>query len=250
MDCVLATVVIPGRMASTRLPGKVLMDLGGKPVIQHAWERACRMKRARSVVIATDSEEVVRAAKAFGADVRLTSPQCRNGTERIVELLPQLEGDFFLNVQGDEPFIDPLLLDSLVDRHAQTKCDLVTAVYALNSPEQLTDPNLVKVVRALDGHAIYFSRSPVPHLRGVPVEQWCQKKSYWGHLGVYGYTRNVLEIYPKMPMGDAEGRESLEQLRFLERNLSFQTVETNYHAVAIDTPADLEHARSLINSHS
>ncbi len=248
MDPTLATVVIPGRMASTRLPGKVLLDLGGKPVIQHVWEHACRMRRARDVVIATDSEEVMRAAKTFGADVRLTSPECRNGTERIVELLPQLEGDFFLNVQGDEPFIDPALLDSLVERHARTRCDLVTAVYALANAAQLQDANLVKVARAMDGHAIYFSRSPIPHLRGVPIEQWCDKKPYWGHLGVYGYTRQVLELYPRMPMGDAEGRESLEQLRFLECDLSFQTVETDYHAVAIDTQADLEHARGLIKN--
>lgn len=248
MESTLATVVIPARLASTRLPRKVLLDLGGKPVIQHVWEHVRKMQRARSIVIATDSEEVAQVASAFGADVRLTSPECRNGTERIVELLPKLEGGFFLNVQGDEPFIDPGLLDSLVDRYAQTRCDLVTAVYALNSEKQLEDPNLVKVVRARDGHAIYFSRSPVPYLRGTPIAQWCQSRPYWGHLGVYGYTRKVLELYPHLEMGDSESRESLEQLRFLECSLSFQTVETNYHAVAIDTPADMEKARQLLAS--
>jgi len=246
MDSTLATVVIPARLASTRLPRKVLLDLGGKPVIRHVWERVRRMKRARNVIIATDAEEVAAAAAAFGADVRLTSPACRNGTERIVELLPQLEGEFFLNVQGDEPFIDAGLLDSLVERYAQTHCDLVTAVYALKDEKQLADPNLVKVVRARDGHAIYFSRSPVPHLRGVPLAQWCQSRPYWGHLGVYGYTRKVLELYPHLEMGDCESRESLEQLRFFECSLSFQTVETNYHAVAIDTPADMERARQIL----
>ncbi len=248
MQTTSATVVIPARLASTRLPRKVLLDLGGKPVIQHVWEKVSQMKRARAVVIATDSDEVVAAAKAFGADVRLTSPQCRNGTERLVELMQGgLEGDFFLNVQGDEPFIAPVLLDSLVLRREQTACDLVTAVYAIKEAKQLQDPNLVKVARAQDGHAIYFSRSPIPYLRGEPIESWCQKRPYWGHLGVYGYSRKALEIYPTLEIGGVESAESLEQLRFLEKNMSFQTVETDYHAVAIDTPEDLEHARALLN---
>lgn len=246
MDMLLATVVIPARLASTRLPRKVLLDLGGKPVIRHVWERVLRMKKARSVVIATDAQEVADVARAFGADVRMTSPQCRNGTERIVELLDQLEGDFFLNVQGDEPFIEPLLLDSLVERHIQTQCDLVTAVHRLTEATQLSNPNLVKVARAHDGHALYFSRSPIPYLRGVPVEQWCQTRPYWGHLGVYGYTRKVLKQYPQMEMADTEAAESLEQLRFLEQSLSFQTVETDYKAVAIDTAEDLARAKALL----
>ena len=248
METLLATVVIPARLASTRLPRKVLLDLGGKPVLQHVWERARRMRLARAVVIATDNEEIVAAAKKFGADVRMTSPECRNGTERLVELLPSLEGDFFLNVQGDEPFVQPELLDALVERRAATQCDLVTAVRKLSDARQIADPNLVKVVRARDGHAIYFSRAAVPHLRGVPIEQWLETHPYWGHIGVYGYTRAALEIYPTIGMGDAESLEKLEQLRFLERNLCFQTVETDYRAVGIDTAEDLEAAKHLLES--
>lgn len=241
------SVVIPARMASTRLPGKVLLDLNGWPVLKHVWKRVCLMKRADEIVIATDSEEVAAAARSWGAEVALTSPECRSGTERIVELLGRLRGDFMLNVQGDEPLIQPALLDALVERGASTGADLVTAVVPLTNPEELHTPDRVKIVRALDGRAIYFSRSAVPFRRGVAPGEWLSGgHRYWCHIGVYGYTRAVLEAYKMLPVSPLEEMESLEQLRFIDAGYCFQTIEADYHPVAIDTPADLEAARGIV----
>lgn len=240
-----ATVAIPARLGSTRLPGKVLLDLAGKPVVRHVWEKVRQMKRAGRVVLLADTKAVADAARAFGAEVVMTSPACRSGTERLASVLGQLPGEFFLNVQGDEPFIDVDLLDALVERYAETRCALVTAVAKITDATKLSNPNVVKVVRAGDGRAIYFSRSPIPHLRGVPVEKWLENGVWWSHIGVYGYARSTLEVYPAMPVSALETVESLEQLRFVDKGLSFQTVETNYHPVSIDTAEDLENARAL-----
>jgi 3-deoxy-manno-octulosonate cytidylyltransferase (CMP-KDO synthetase) len=240
------SVVIPARLASTRLPRKVLADLGGKPVVQHVWERAARMRRATEVLVATDSEEVAAAVAGWGGQFVMTSPECRSGTERIASILSGLRGSFILNVQGDEPFIETALLDALAERFASAGGDVVTPVYAIRDYAMLMNPAVVKVARAADGHALYFSRSAIPHRRGVPPEEWTTRGTYWGHLGVYGYARAVLECYPSLPESALEVAESLEQLRFLEAGLCIQTVETAYHAVAIDTPSDLEHARALL----
>jgi 3-deoxy-manno-octulosonate cytidylyltransferase (CMP-KDO synthetase) len=241
------TVVIPARLASTRLPRKVLLDICGKPVVRHVWERVCKMRSAARVVILADGEEVAGAARAFGAEVVLTAPECPSGTARLASALGSLRGEFFLNVQGDEPCIAPELLDALVARWRETRCELVTAVARLRDPEKLANPNVVKVVRGGDGRAIYFSRSPVPFRRGLSVAEWLADGAvpYWSHLGVYGYARATVADYASLPVTRLEQIESLEQLRFVEHGKIFQTVETDYHPVAIDTPEDLEKARLL-----
>ena len=236
---------IPARLASTRLPRKVLLDLGGKPVVRRVWEKVTRMKTVGRVVILADSEEVADVARGFGAEVLTTDPACASGTERLASVLGALPGDFFLNVQGDEPFIDPALLDALVERWRESRCRVVTAVARVKHASQLSNPNTVKVVRAVNGRAVYFSRSPVPHLRGAPLEEWPDRAAYWSHIGVYGYDRDTLAEYAAMPVTDIERIESLEQLRFVEHGLDIRTVETEYHPVAIDTAEDLERARAL-----
>ena len=238
-------VAIPARLASTRLPRKVVLDLGGKPVVRHVWEKARQMKTADRVVILADSEEVAALCRGFGAEVLMTDPACASGTERLASVLDRVPGDFYLNVQGDEPFIDPVLLDALVNRWRETRCELVTAVARVKEPAQLTNPNCVKVVRAGDGRALYFSRSAVPHLRGVAVGEWLSSGVWWSHIGVYGYDRATLAGYASLPVTLIEKTESLEQLRFVEHGKVFQTVETDYHPVAIDTAEDLENARRL-----
>ena len=241
------TLIIPARLASTRLPRKVLLDLGGKPVVQHVWERAKKAKSAQNVVLLTDSDEVAAVARGFGAEVVMTSPDCPSGTARLASVVDQLPGDFFINVQGDEPFIEPALIDALASRHLSTGCPLVTAVSRITDAARLAEPSVVKVVRAENGEAIYFSRSPVPHYRGVPASEWTARRAYWGHIGIYGYDRETLEMYPKLAATELEACESLEQLRFIAHGYRFQTVETSYHPIAIDTASDLEVARKLIS---
>jgi len=242
------SVVIPARLASTRLPRKVLADLGGKPVLRHVWERVARMRKATEILVATDSEEVAKAVAGWGGQFVMTSPDCRSGTERIASILDGLKGQFILNVQGDEPFIDPVLLDALVECFAAEGGDVVTPVYPIRDLATLMNPAVVKVVRGADGRAWYFSRSAVPHVRGVPMEEWPARGLHWGHLGVYGYARAKLAAYATLPESPLESVEALEQLRFLEAGWRIQTLETEYHAVAIDTPEDLAKARALLAS--
>lgn len=241
-------VVIPARLASTRLPNKPLADLGGKPLLQHTWERAAQMTTADRLLIATDAEEIRQVAEGFGAQVAMTSPDHPNGTARIASLLCEhMDAEFILNVQGDEPFIEPALLDELVERWRQTRCELVTAVRPIDSVEELHNPNCVKAVRGRKGQALYFSRSAVPFLRGVEKDEWLDSGTpYWAHIGVYGYTRAALEAYAHMEPTLLEETEKLEQLRFLEHGFSIQTVVTSYRPLGIDTPEDLEEARARL----
>ncbi|MEM8549177.1 MAG: 3-deoxy-manno-octulosonate cytidylyltransferase [Verrucomicrobiota bacterium] len=240
-------VIIPARLDSSRLPRKVLIDIGGKPMLQRVWEQAMKMEKADQVAIATDSDEIHTQAQAWGATVFMTSPACQSGTERLATLLPEIGSTFFLNVQGDEPFIQPELLDSLVRVWEETHCDLVTAVYRIRTHREVFDPNLVKVVRRADGQALYFSRSPVPHVRGAAHETWPEGHTFWAHIGVYGYSRETLARYLDFSPTELELAEKLEQLRFLEHGLSMQTVETAYEPLGIDTPEDLELARSQLH---
>jgi 3-deoxy-manno-octulosonate cytidylyltransferase (CMP-KDO synthetase) len=242
----MVTLCIPARLASTRLPRKVLLDLGGKPVVQHVWERAKKVKQSERVVIVTDAEEVAQVARNFGAEVLMTSPDCPSGTARISSVLDKLEGDFFINIQGDEPFIDPVLLDDLITCWKKTQCSLVTAVSKITQIERLQSPNVVKVVRAENGEALYFSRSAIPFFRGKETKDWLKNFTYWSHIGVYGYNRAALASYPQLSATTLESVESLEQLRFLAHGYKFQTIETHYHPVAIDTADDLEAARKLL----
>lgn len=240
------TLCIPARIASTRLPRKVLLDLGGKPVVQHVWERARQVRQADRIVLLTDSDEVAAVARGFGAEVLMTSPDCPSGTARMASIIGQLPGAFFLNIQGDEPFIQPALLDGLITRWKETQCPLVTAVAKIHTAERLLAASVVKVVRAENGEALYFSRSPIPHLRGVELADWTKRRDYWAHIGVYGYDRPTLAGYAQLAPTELESCESLEQLRFLAHGITFQTVVTDYHPVAIDTAEDLAAARALL----
>jgi len=182
---------------------------------------------------------VADVARGFGAEVLMTDPACPSGTARMASVIDRLPGDFFLNVQGDEPFIQPALLDGLITRWKETRCPLVTAVSRITTAERLLASSVVKVVRAENGEAIYFSRSPIPHLRGVDPAEWVSRRAYWVHIGVYGYDRATLAGYGQLAPTELEATESLEQLRFLAHGKTFQTVVTDYHPVAIDTPEDL-----------
>ena len=241
-----AIAVIPARLGSTRLPAKIMADLGGKPLLWHVWSQARQARSIQRVVIATDTPQVQEAVSAWGGEAILTSPDCRSGTERIASIISQLAGDFILNVQGDEPMIDPALLDRMAALWREAPCDILTPVYRIRQAEELWNPNIVKVARAYDGRALYFSRNAVPYLRDQPEERWLDFQAYWGHIGVYGYRRGVLENYAQMAESGLEAAERLEQLRFMEAGYTIQTFESDYQPVSVDTPEDLERVRQLM----
>jgi 3-deoxy-manno-octulosonate cytidylyltransferase (CMP-KDO synthetase) len=245
-NIVRTVAVIPARLGSTRLPRKVLADIAGKPLIQHVWERVRQSIRIHEIIIATDSEEIQEVAGSFGAEVIMTSPDCRSGTERIASVFDQLDGDLILNVQGDEPLIPPTLIDDLIAKWQAQPCDMITAVYQIPSHEELIDPTVVKVVRARNGFALYFSRTPIPYIRDVPQEEWVEKHVYWGQIGVYGYSRSILKSFFTFPDSELENSERLEQLRFLEAGKSIFTIETDYRSIDVDLPADLARVREII----
>ncbi|WP_309399339.1 3-deoxy-manno-octulosonate cytidylyltransferase [Cerasicoccus maritimus] len=240
------SVVIPARLESMRLPGKVLLDIGGKPMLQWVWERAMSMGKAEEVVIATDSDEVFARAQAWGAVAKMTPKECPNGTSRAAYLLDELKGDFIINLQGDEPFMEPELLDALVEKRAEAGGDVVTAVRPIQDQVELFNHNVVKVARGGNSQALLFSRATIPFVRDVPEENWLATRKFWAHIGVYGYTREALTRYPTLSAGDLETTEKLEQLRFLEHGFSITVVETNYRSIGVDTMADLERARDIL----
>jgi 3-deoxy-manno-octulosonate cytidylyltransferase (CMP-KDO synthetase) len=245
-----AIAVIPARLDSTRLPRKILADIGGKPLLQHVWQRVSAARDLADILIAADSEEVLDVVAGWGGRAVLTDPACQSGTERIASVLDQLDADLILNVQGDEPLVDPEMLDALVARWGSAPCDLITPVYRITSMEDLRNPNIVKVARGRDGRALYFSRSPIPYVRDWPVEAWLEHQAFWGHVGVYGYRRQVLAHYSDLPSSPLQRAESLEQIRYLEAGYVFQTIETGYHPIAVDTAQDLEQVRRILCSQS
>jgi 3-deoxy-manno-octulosonate cytidylyltransferase (CMP-KDO synthetase) len=237
---------IPSRLGSTRLPRKVLANLGGRPLLWHVWDRARRAASVGALYVLTDSVEVRDVASGWGAQVMMTSPDCQSGTARIASVIGQLEAPLVVNVQADECLLDPALVDQLVRRWEERPTDVITPVYPIRATAELEEPGVVKVARSATGDALYFSRSPVPHLRGWPLSEWLERTTLWGHVGVYGYSRRVLERYHALPPSQLEESEQVEQLRLLEAGYRCQTFETDYRPFAVDTPADLAKAAAAL----
>lgn len=242
------TAVIPARIGSTRLARKVLADIRGKPLIWHVWNRVSQATSLDAIYVATDSEEVRDVVEAWGGQVMMTSPDCRSGTERIASLIDRLDADLIVNVQGDEPLVSPQMLNALVERWHQQPSDLITPVFEIHALDEIVNPNIVKVARAASGEALYFSRSPIPYVRDLPQDQWLHNFQFWGHIGVYGYRREVLAAYHELPVSVLEQMEQLEQLRFLNAGYRFTTFETTYRPIAVDVQADLDRVRGIIGS--
>lgn len=246
-----AAIAIPTRMSSTRFPGKPLAKLGSKTVIEHVYERCMKSELAERAVILTDSPQIMDFAKQMGAEAIMTSPQCSSGTERIIEAFDEIGAEFVVNVQGDEPFISPNLIDALIQKRAETSCDLVTAASRISDVAALENENVVKVLRAENGRAIYFSRSPLPFIRGVRERaKWLEKAAYWRHIGIYGYSREALNLYANFGPCALEKCEMLEQLRFISNGMQFEVVQTQYESIGIDTPADLVAAEEFLKRQS
>ncbi len=242
-----AAIAIPTRMGSTRFPGKPLAMLGGKTVLERVYQQCLKSKLAQKAVILTDSSEIIDYAKTINAPAIMTSPTCNSGTERIIEAFDEIGAEFVVNVQGDEPFISPELIDALIQKRNSTNCDLVTAASKIDNVEALTNENVVKVLRADDGKAIYFSRSAIPHIRGeADYSKWLERTSYWRHIGIYGYSKNALEKYAGFGACTLEKCEMLEQLRFISNGMNFEVVSTEYESIGIDTPADLAAAEEFL----
>jgi 3-deoxy-manno-octulosonate cytidylyltransferase (CMP-KDO synthetase) len=234
-------IVIPARYGSTRLPGKPLQKIGGKPLIQWVYERASESFLKDGVLVATDNERIEKAARAFGADVAMTSPECRSGTDRVHEALSGRDGDLIVNLQGDEPFIKAPMVDALFGALEDEHLDMATLCYPITKEAEYLNPNTVKVAMDRNGFALYFSRSPIPFLRGrkdVPL---------YAHIGIYGFSRSFLAEFVAMEKSPLEEAESLEQLRVLENGFRIRVIPTEYDGFGIDTEEDLKRAESVIS---
>lgn len=233
--------VIPARYASSRLPGKPLLDICGKPMIQHVYEAVSRASLVDDVLVATDDARIARAVGDFGGHAVMTSPHCASGTDRLVEIARHEQADIYLNVQGDEPLLRPADIDKLVDalqQHPQAAA--ATPCYPI-SARQALDPNLVKVVRNEVGQALYFSRAPIPFDRDGE-----KQVRYWGHMGMYAYRPVALAVFAAHDPGELERTEKLEQLRLLQHGIGIQMVELPPCAPGVDTKEDLERVRALL----
>jgi 3-deoxy-manno-octulosonate cytidylyltransferase (CMP-KDO synthetase) len=248
----MAIVVIPARYAATRLPGKPLVFLGGRPMIERVWERTRRAKKVSRVIIATDDQRIIQAAAAFGGEAVLTRPDHRSGTERVAEVAATMnsaENEIFVNVQGDEPLIEPEAIDTLIEAiESEEGVQVATLMVPIAKPADIMDPNIVKVVLDFDGNALYFSRAPVPWVRdrNAPVHAQHMK-----HLGLYAFRRSALLDFPTLPLGDLERIEQLEQLRWMENGYKIRVAETAHDSVSVDVPEDVERVERLLrNAHA
>ena len=240
-------VVIPARYASTRLPGKPLLPIAGKPLVQHVWERCLRAKGVKRVIVATDDMRIAEAAFGFGAEVAMTSPKHRSGTDRVAEVARKLRGvTHVINVQGDEPLIDPAIIAKLAEAMAKDKeIEMITCANPFAPDEDVTNPNMVKVVLDREGNGLYFSRSQIPFVRGDG-----QRPAFYRHQGIYGYSLKFLLQFVKWKPGVLEQAESLEQLRALENGAKIRVILARKAAVGVDTPEDVAAVERLLTGGS
>ncbi len=240
--------VIPARFASTRLPGKPLVSLGGKPMIERVWDRVRQAASVSGVLVATDDERIRGAVEAFGGQAVMTRSDHRTGTERIAEVAAaRKDVDIFVNVQGDEPLIEPAAIDEAVEAiQDDPEVNVSTLAVPITNPADIMDPNVVKVVLDFDGNALYFSRAPIPWVRdrSGPVHARHLK-----HLGLYAFRRAALLEFATFPQGDLERIEQLEQLRWLENGYRIRVAETEHDSVSVDVPEDVARVEALLSEH-
>ena len=236
--------VIPSRYGAVRLPGKPLVQIAGKPMIQHVWERASRATKLSKVVVATDDERIRAAVQSFGGEAIMTRADHRSGTDRVAEVAATAPADIFINVQGDEPLVSPEAIDALVDAIAEDELvQLATLAVPLQHTKDIMDPNIVKVVLDFNSDALYFSRAPIPWVRGTKNSVHAR---HLKHLGLYAYRKEALLDYNTLPPGDLERVEQLEQLRWMENGYKMRVAETEHDAVSVDVPEDVERVEKLM----
>jgi 3-deoxy-manno-octulosonate cytidylyltransferase (CMP-KDO synthetase) len=237
-------VVIPARYGSSRLPGKPLVSLAGKPMIQRVYERAKLAQKVNRVIVATDDDRIIKAVQEFGGEARMTRPDHRTGTERVAEVAAHELGDFFVNVQGDEPLLDPEAVDTAIRAILEEPlAAIATVATPIKTPGDIMDPNVCKVVLDFDENALYFSRAPIPWVRDTASKSLPR---HLKHLGLYVFHRDTLLEYPTLPQGELERVEQLEQLRWLENGWKIRVAEVEHDAVSVDVLADVARVEKLL----
>jgi 3-deoxy-manno-octulosonate cytidylyltransferase (CMP-KDO synthetase) len=240
--------IIPARFQSTRFPGKPLVLLGGKPIIQWVYENAKRV--IADVYVATDDERIYQAVEAFGGKAVYTSPNHQSGTDRCAEAAQKvsefLNFDVVINIQGDEPFIRPEQVEGLKACFDTPETEIATLIKPITNAAEITNVNRPKVVINQNQEAMYFSRSSIPFVRDSAPEEWINRNTFYSHIGMYAYRFDILLELTKLPTGILEKAESLEQLRWLENGYRIKTAQTQFESIGIDTPEDLEQARKFL----
>ena len=245
-------VVIPARLNSSRLPNKVLLELKGKTVVQRVYEQCKKATNIDEVYIATDSVEVKKSCETFTSNIIMTKDTHESGTDRIAESVENIECDVVINVQGDEPFIDPNLIDELANSFENSDTQMASAMHKIRYVDELKNHNVVKVTVDKNSEALYFSRSIIPHHRDDWESLLCHHETipeplrFFRHLGIYGYTKEFLVEYSKMEPTYLERLEKLEQLRVLENGYKIKMIETEYNSIGIDTQEDYKKALELL----
>ena len=233
--------VIPARYGSTRLPGKPLLDICGKPLIQRVWDVVARVHGLDEIIVATDDERIADVVRDFGGRAMMTSPDCQSGSDRVREVAQTVDAEVYVNVQGDEPLLEPSAIEKLLDVFAQDANVQVATLCSPISQEEAQSPNQVKVVCDHTGNALYFSRASLPFVRETN-----ETAEYFGHIGIYAYRREALYSFTSLPVSPLEQAEKLEQLRFLQAGIPIRVLEVSRMGVGVDTQKDLERVRTVI----
>lgn len=239
--------VIPARYGSCRFPGKVLADIDGRPLVQYVYEEALKSAKLQDLVVAVDDERVKKAVEDFGGRAVMTIKGHQSGTDRIAEIANPIDAEIVVNIQADEPLIHFSMIDDLVDCLSHDPdIPMATLIYKIKEPQELCDPNIVKVVKDKNNFALYFSRSAIPHLRDAQTD--FSSLSFFKHIGLYAYSKDFLFTFRNLPKGELESAEKLEQLRVLERGYRIKVIETGFETIGVDTPQDLEKVKEKIRS--
>ncbi len=241
--------VIPSRFGSTRFPGKPLALIAGKPLVQWVVEQCRKAPSLSEVIVATDDERIRNAVAPF-CEVTMTSPHHSSGTDRIEEVVKKSDADLAINIQGDEPLIDPAVIEAVAALLRSDKVAMSTAATPINKPEEYDNQNIVKVVLGTQGQALYFSRRTIPYIRDMehkPLETHISAFPFLKHLGIYGYKRETLKKLVRLPVSPLERAEKLEQLRALENGISIAVARVNHESIGVDTPEDVARVEKILN---
>lgn len=242
--------IIPARFASQRLPGKPMLKIGNSPMIEWVYRRACKVERFDSVIVATDSNIIYDHIISIGGRAMMTPEDLPSGTDRVAYAAKDMDAEIFVNLQGDEPLITPDVLEKVCDAFSDPQVRIATPVTKIKSVEDLTDPNLARVVLDHDGNALYFTRAVIPYFRDIEkYEDWLENYDYYKHIGIYAYRKDILLHLTSLDPGKLEKAEKLEQLRVLEHGYKIRTVITDYQSRSVDTKEDLIEMNEFISIH-